>query len=247
MKFGVLTALSIFMAMANTNLTQAQKAAQPENLDGIGRLTRYAVKSAHQDQFRKALSDYVQKALANEENIQAEAYFERDDQSVLWLIERWKNRNELNRFASSLQSKAIDSLKREALSTNAEVYHVTDLEPISKQQWRRAARAEDHPLTMMLFVDSKEGTQEEFRATYHVAMPKFRSEAGVVTYQLSQVQGEDTRFVTYEKFRNQGAFQYHLNFPPIKPVINYLQTSIKKPPFQTGLHTLVEFAPLTRE
>src|SRR5262249_19175139 len=152
-----------------------------------------------------------------------------------------------NRFASSLQSKAIASLKGEALRTNAEVYHVTDLELISTKQWRRAARAGDHPLTMMLFVDSKEGTQEEFKATDHVAMPQFRSEPGVVSYQLSRVQGEDTMFVTYEKFRSQDAFQYHLNFPPIKPVLDYLHTSIKKQPFQTGLHTLVEFAPLRRE
>ena len=99
----------------------------------------------------------------------------------------------------------------------------------------------------MLFVDSKEGTQEEFKATSHVAMPKFRSEPGVVTYQLSQVQGNDTKFVTFEKFRSQEAFQYHLNFPPIKPVIDYLQTSIKKQPFQSGLHRLIEFAPMTRE
>jgi len=99
----------------------------------------------------------------------------------------------------------------------------------------------------MLFVDSKEGTQAEFKQTYHVAMPQFRSEPGVVTYQLSQVAGDDTKFVTFEKFRSPASFQYHLNFPPIQPVIDYLQTSIKQQPFQRGLHTLIEFAPLTRE
>ena len=246
-KFWALITVGIFMAVAKTNLAQAQKAEQEENSDVIGRLTRYPVKPAFREDFRKALSKYVFQALAKEENIQAEAYFQRDDQSVMWLIERWKNRKELDRFGKSLQSKAIDSLKPDALSTNAQIYHVTDVEPISKQQWRRPARAEDHPLTIMLFVDSKEGTQDEFKATYHVAMPKFRSQPGVVTYQLSQVLGDDTKFVTYEKFRSDAAFQSHLNFPPIKPVIDYLQISIRKQPFQIGLHTLVEVAPLTRE
>lgn len=241
LKNEMLIVVSILMTLATSSRVQAQKT------EVIGRLTRYAVKPSDQENFRRSLSDYVSQALAQEGNIQAEAYYERDNQSVLWLIERWRHRNELERFGDSPQSKAIDSLKREALSTNAETYYLTDLEPISKQQWRRAARAEDHPLTQMLFVDSKDGTQDEFKAAYHVAMPQFRSEPGVVTYQVSQLRGEDTKFVTYEKFRSEEAFQYHLKFPPIKPVIDYLHTSIKEQPFEKGLHTLVEFAPLTRE
>ncbi len=240
-KNAILIVVGVFMTMATGNHVQAQKTEM------FGRLTRYAVKPDYQEQFRRSLSDYVSQALALESNIQAEAYYERDNQLVLWLVERWRNRNELERFGKSSQSRAIDSLKGEALSMNAETYYVTDLEPISKQQWRRAAKAEDHPLTQMLFVDSKEGTQDAFKGTYHVAMPQFRSEPGVVTYQLSQVLGKDTKFVTYEKFRSEEAFQYHLKFPPIKPVIDYLHTSIKEQPFEKGLHTLVEFAPLTRD
>ncbi len=99
----------------------------------------------------------------------------------------------------------------------------------------------------MLFVDAKQGTQHDFKAIYHKAMPQFRSEPGVVTYQLSEIEGDETKFVTYEKFRSDEAFQYHLKFPPIQPVIDYLNTSIKKPPFQDGIHNLIEFAPLTRE
>jgi quinol monooxygenase YgiN len=78
-------------------------------------------------------------------------------------------------------------------------------------------------------------------------MPQFRSEPGVINYQLSQLQEDSTRFVTYEKFRSEDAFQYHLNFPPIQPVIDYLNSSIKKQPFQTGLHRLIEFAPENRK
>jgi putative intracellular protease/amidase/quinol monooxygenase YgiN len=220
---------------------------QLRSIEVIGRLTRYAVKPAHQDDFRRALSNYVSQALAEEGNIQAEAYHEQDNQSVLWLIERWKNRSELERFGQNLQSRAVSSLESAALSSAAKTYLVTDLEPLSKQQWRRTAQVEDHPLTVMLFVDSKEGTQDDFKSMYHFAMPPFRSQPGVVTYQLSQVLGDDTKFVTFEKFRSPEAFQHHLNFPPIKPVIDYLQTNIKQQPFQSGLHTLVEFAPLTRE
>lgn len=68
-----------------------------------------------------------------------------------------------------------------------------------------------------------------------------------MTYQLSQFKEDSTQFVTFEKFRSNDAFQYHLKFPPIQPVIDYLNMSIKKQPFQDGIHNLIEFAPLSRE
>lgn len=253
--FRRLITAAVFMTILTANVARAadqQDATagakqKPDQPAAIGKLTRYVVTTNHQEDFRKALSNYVAHALAKEGNIQAEAYSERDNPTVLWLIERWNRRTELERFGNGQPSKAIRSLEGAALGTNATTYYLADLEPISKQQWRRPAKTGDQPITVMLFVDSKEGTQDEFKKTYHVAMPQFRSEPGVVTYQLSQVLGDDTKFVTFEKFRSPAAFQYHLDFPPIKPVIDYLHTSIKQQPFQTGLHMLIEFAPLTRE
>lgn len=220
---------------------------QIQNRELIGRLTRYDVKSEAREAFQKALSDYVVQALEDHSNIQAEAYHERDDSSVLWLIERWKNRHELDRFQRSTPASAIEALKVKALERTAETHYVTDLEPLSKVQWRRAPRAGDQPLTIMLFVDSVEGTQDEFRATYHVAMPAFRGQPGVVTYQLSQLENEAAKFVTFEKFRSDVAFGAHLEFPATKPVVDYLLAKSKRQPFQKGLHTLIEFAPLIRE
>lgn len=220
---------------------------QSGNTQLIGRLTRYEVKPSHQEIFRKLLSDYVSGALEGPGNVQAEAFSEQDDLSVLWLIERWNHKDDLGRFGKGPLSKAIDSMSGEALRTKAETWHVKDLEPLPKQDWRRAAGAEDQPLIVMLFVDSKPGTEDEFQEIYHQAMPQFRSEPGVITYQLSQLEGDAAKFVTYEKFRNKEAFSSHLNFPPIGPVLNYLQTSIRKQPFQAGLHTLVPFAPSLRK
>lgn len=220
---------------------------QLAHIEVAGRLTRFPVTEENLEPFKSALAAYVASALDEPGNIQAEAYHERETPSVLWLIERWKNRGELARFDHSPAAREVASLRAAALDGPAETYRVTDLEPISKEQWRRPARTGDTPLTIMLFVDAKAGTEDEFRDTYHRVMPAFRSQPGVVTYQLSQVEGDGTRFVTFEKFRSDEAFARHLKFPPIQPVIDYLNSSIKRQPFQDGLRTLVEFAPLTRE
>jgi quinol monooxygenase YgiN len=209
-------------------------------------LTCYEVQPGFLPAFRKAISNYVIHSLKSETNFLSEAYYEELDTTVLWIIERWSNKGELDKASKSSGFKAIDSLSRTSLKQPAKTIYAKDLEPLSKQQWRSVAKKEDQPLTIMLFVDAKPGTESKFKEVYHIAMPKFRSEPGVINYQLSQLKGDSTQFVTYEKFRSEDAFQYHLSFPPIQPVIDYLNTSIKKQPFQTGLHRLIEFAPYRR-
>lgn len=213
----------------------------------ISKLTMYEVPENALEPFRKALKDYVTVSLSSKENIMAEAFYEQDKPNILWLIERWNGKKQLEDFGKKTQAKALQTLTEKSLKTAPKIYYVKDLEPLTKEQWRKTSKKEDNQLVIMLFVDGKKGTEQHFKDTYHIAMPQFRSEPGVVTYQLSEIEGDETQFVTYEKFRSNNAFQYHLNFPPIKPVIEYLETSIKKPPFQNGLHNLIEFAPMTRE
>ena len=207
--------------------------------ENITVLTRYDIQNGYQHQFRQALSSYVARALVNENNIMAEAYVEQEQPLVLWVIERWSSESEFKKITKTQQFKTIDSLSKNGLSKAAQKIYLTDLEPVSRKQWRTVAGPADKLLTIMLFVDAKPGTETRFREVYHEAMPQFRSEPGVINYQLSQFVGDSTRFVTYERFKSEEAFQYHLNFPPILPVIDYLNTSIKKQPFQSGLHRLV--------
>ena len=213
----------------------------------VSKMTRFEVKEEQLSEFKKTLSVYVSSALASSSNIMAEAFYDQNQSNVLWLIERWNDKKQLENFSKGKQAESLQSLTEELLKNVPKTYYLKDLEPLTKEQWRTTAKKEDKQLVIMLFVDAKNGTQQNFKDTYHTVMPQFRSEPGVVTYQLSEIEGDDTQFVTYEKFRSQDAFQYHLSLPPIKPVIEFLETSIKNPPFQNGLHNLIEFAPLTRE
>jgi quinol monooxygenase YgiN len=216
------------------------------NAQQVARLIRYDVKAESTADFRKAVSGHVMASLKDPSNILSEAYQEEADSSVLWLIERWNSKESLEKSDKNRSFGELQGLSEASLKQPAKIILVKDLEPLSKQQWRTVVGEQDKPITIMLFVDAKQGTANVFKEVYHKAMPAFRGEPGVINYQLSQLEEDSTQFVTYEKFRDEAAFQYHLNFPPIQPVIDFLNTSIKKQPFQSGLHRLIEFAPLTR-
>jgi len=221
----------------------AAEAAAPPVAGGhsMARLTNYHVKPAYQAKFRQVLSEYVINSLQAAGNIMAEAYAELDESSRFWLIERW---NSPALLEHSQHSSPAAGLAPQALVSPAEIRLVQDLEPLSKVDWQRAPEAADQPMTVMLFVDAKAGTGAEFKRRYHAAMPQIRGEAGVVTYQLTQVQGADDRFITYEKFRSAQALQDHLKLPFLAPILDFLHTSITNPPFEQGLHKLTELAPL---
>jgi putative intracellular protease/amidase/quinol monooxygenase YgiN len=205
------------------------------------KITRFEVNENQVKEFRQALAAYITQANSVNGNIMAEAYDEREKSSTLWLIERWESSANYEAFKTNTSSRKLAELTKSAVKTTPTQMNIQDLEPLSKSEWRRLAAKEDHPIVIMLFVDSKPGTLEAFKAIYHTAMPQFRSEPGVITYQFSQSTDDNETFITFEKFRSDEAFQYHLNFPPIQPVIDYLNTSIKEQPFQKGLHTLIQF------
>lgn len=215
--------------------------------ESVSLITRYEVKKGHRNIFRRELRRYVRRAARKYDNIMAEGYVEQQTPSVMWVIERWSSKAALEKNRKRVKYRIISQISKYKLTQPPTEYYVKDLEPLSKQEWKREASKEEKSLTIMLFVDGKQGTEENFREIYLTALPQFRSEPGVVNYQLSQLADDNTRFVTYEKFRNEDAFQYHLKFPPIQPVLDYLNTSIQQPPFQNGLHRLIMFAPIRRK
>ena len=84
--------------------------ASGQNNKVVARLIRYEVQPEFQAAFRQAVSDYVFHSLKSKTNVLSEAYYEQADTTVLWVIERWSNKGELDKASRSSGFQAIDSL-----------------------------------------------------------------------------------------------------------------------------------------
>jgi quinol monooxygenase YgiN len=200
-------------------------------------LTQYHVKTAYQDKFLVALSEYAISSLSATGNIMAEAYYEQGDACIMWTIERWNNQTYYKNNRESVATKVVGALVKTGLVAPVETIFMEDLELLSKEAVRNA-------ITVMLLVDVKDGTEDHFRSINHEVMSALRQEPGVLAFQLSQVARHKTRFIIHKKFRDWDTFQYHLKDPALGPIIKFLQTYIKEPPFEKGYHHLIQFAPL---
>lgn len=200
-------------------------------------LTQYHVKTSCRDKFLEALSAYTFSSLGTAGNIMAEAYYEQGDACIMWTMERWDSRAYYKNNRGSAAAKEIGSLTKTGLAAPVKTIFLEDLELLSKEAGCNA-------ITVMLLVDVKDGTEDHFRSINHEAVAALRREPGVLAFQFSQETRHKTRFIIYKKFRDWDAFQYHLKDPALEPVIKFLQTSIKEPPFEKGYHHLIQFAPL---
>ncbi|ACU57767.1 putative quinol monooxygenase [Chitinophaga pinensis] len=197
-------------------------------------LTQYHVKTSYQDQFLAILSQYTLSAIEATGNVMAEAYYERGDGCVMWVIERWSCRTSYRENKRSAAAKAVDALSKVGIAGPVKTFFLQELEIFSKDINRDA-------LTILLFVDVIPGTEKLFKSINHDLMPVLRQTPGVLWFQLSQLISHKTRFVVYKKLRNWDTFQYHLKEPALTPLMKFLQTSVAIPPFENGYHHLIQF------
>ncbi|PSL23351.1 quinol monooxygenase YgiN [Chitinophaga ginsengisoli] len=203
-------------------------------------LKQYQVKTFWQNKIGEVLSAYVLSSGRAPGNIMAEAYYEQGDAAIIWVIERWSNEAFYKMNSKSAAAKMVNGLAELGLAELVEIVFLEDLEGIS----REAPRDDDQPLTIMLLADLKAGTEDRFRSINQEMISAFRKESGLLVFTLSRMVHHKTRFVIYKKFRNLNAFQHHLKDPAVQPVLEFLQTAVKEPPFEKGYHHLIQLAPL---
>jgi quinol monooxygenase YgiN len=136
----VLIGIAMCLTTSNTYAIEKSSNGNPlsANDEDVTVLTRYEVKKGCKKKFRKVLRMYVQLAVTDKNNIMAEGYYEQENSSIFWVIERWDNKRGLEKMR--VEFKLAKLLADKKLVQPAKVIYVKDLEPISKEEWRRAPR-----------------------------------------------------------------------------------------------------------
>ncbi|WP_309789679.1 putative quinol monooxygenase [Filimonas zeae] len=208
-------------------------------------LTHYQVKTCYHEQFTAMISMYVFNSLKATGNIMAAAYYEQGDVTVIWVMERWSNGALYEENRKSPAAEMVRVFTEAEGAVLKERLYMRELEWFTRDSPRKALpETDEHPLVVMLFVDVKRGMAAQFIRMNRAAIPAIQMDAGLLTFQLSQVVKYNTRFVVYKKFYNRDALQNHLKSAAIVPVIRFLQSAVKEPPFERAYHHLIEFAPL---
>ncbi|MCF6405209.1 antibiotic biosynthesis monooxygenase [Chitinophaga filiformis] len=207
-------------------------------------LTKYHAKTAYQHEFLEGLSAYVFSSLEATGNIMSEAFYEKGDFCIMWVMERWGNYDFYKKNRRSSEAGVVRHLAKTGLITAVETVFLKDLLLFSLARSRNPLKENDRQITVMLFIEVKSGAKNYFRSIKQAIISVFRDKPGMLHFQLSRVRCFRRRFIVCKKFRDWDAFQYHLKDPALQPVITFLQSAVKEPPYEKGYHHLIQFAPL---
>ena len=206
-------------------------------------LTRYLVKTSMQDKFREVLYGYTTSALQSTGNIMAAAYYDSGDPCTIWVMERWSNQTYYHGNKKSIAAKSVDALAKNGLAGPVETIFIKDIELVPANFSDVNAGGEDQPVTIMLVIEVQPGTENYFKSIHHNLMPALRNEPGVLFFRFGQDVYNRSRFIVYKQFRNWQLFQLHLKEPALEPIMKFLKTSVKDPPFEKNYHHLIPLPP----
>jgi quinol monooxygenase YgiN len=77
----------------------------------------------------------------------------------------------------------------------------------------------DKPFTLVVLVQVKEGSGEQFEAAFAKAITATRKEKGNLVYDLDRDTEKPSRYVVYERWKDLAALEAHLNSPHIKALL----------------------------
>lgn len=80
-------------------------------------------------------------------------------------------------------------------------------------------------ITVVAFPTAKPGTEDALRAQLLALVDATRAEPGCVDFHVHQHAQDATRFVVYENFADQAAFDAHLNAAYTKTFFDYLSSN----------------------
>ncbi|RZJ72554.1 putative quinol monooxygenase [Flavobacterium sp.] len=177
-----------------------------ENTALVTLFVKVKAKSGSISKAKSVLLSDVRGAWTESGNLKMELYSAEENPDTFYLFERWENQAALeNHFVQPYTKGAFD-LQNGDLDAPIEMNYLTELFPKNEKLQKEAHR----PLTTLL-VDfkTKPGNGAALQSLFKEFVPIVRNENGNVEFHFYKVNGNDERFVLYERWESQAALDAH--------------------------------------
>ncbi|MGO4291588.1 putative quinol monooxygenase [Chitinophaga sp. RAB17] len=202
--------------------------AQNKSEERVTMLVTFNVNADQREAFKNALiAD--RKGAANEKgNISMELYEHKDKPNTFYLFERWVNKKYLDEHFTKKYTKDVLELNKTALTTPMEILYLNDISPLPKNELKNPLST-DAPVDLVVIFKVKDGMQNTFIKQFEKSIVNSRPESGNVEFFFHTLPGDNTKFVLYERWRNQAALDFHFAQPYTKELFEMFKATLEKP------------------
>lgn len=191
-------------------------------------LVTFKTKPEMHNAFKQALMDDVLNARQESGCITMELFAAKNDPDTLFFFERWQNQADLDYHFVQSYTKAVLELAETALISPMEILYIEDLAPLTTEKMQGSGHEEDGVDLVVIF-EVKEESQERFKAQFLNSVKYSRSEPGCIAFHIHAVRGDNSKFVLYERWKHQEAFDFHLAQSYTKELFASFNATLAKP------------------
>jgi quinol monooxygenase YgiN len=221
---GIILAFALCISSANA---QNNNSRAKNNLM-LALLVTFRVKPEQRELLKTALLEDVRNAKTEKGNITMELYEHRDQPNTFYLFERWGNQVALDLHFEKPYTRKVLELNKTALREPMEILYLNDLAPLPQKEMKKPLTA-DTPVDLVVIFKVKDGMQERFIQQFQKSVENSRPEAGNIAFHFHTVEGDNTKFVLYERWRNQASLDFHFAQPYTKELFELFKTALAKP------------------
>lgn len=239
-----LFSLAILTLISTSTKAQKAQSRMTKTSAAITMLVTFNVKPEQLEVFKTVLIEDAQNARNESGNITMELYQHKDKPNILYFFERWANQKALDGHFEKSYTKRVLELNRISLHNPMEILYLDDIYPLSKFELKKPLLT-DSPVDLVVVFKVKAGMQERFIQQFQKSVTKSRPETGNIAFHFHTVEDDNTKFVLYERWRNQAALDFHFEQPYTKELFELFKMALDKP-VEESLNFIVEIGYLKR-
>jgi quinol monooxygenase YgiN len=198
------------------------------NAQQIVMLVTFKIKPEMVDTFKQALWNDLINARQEPGCISMHLFEAKDDPNTLFFFERWQNQLALDNHFAQPYTKSVLELAETSLFSLIEILYLEDLAPLPVEDVQFVDSKSDGVDLVVIF-EVKEGMQERFKEQFLNSVKYSRPEPGCVAFHIHAVQTEKNKFVLYERWRSQEAFDFHLDQSYTQELFETFNVTLAKP------------------
>jgi quinol monooxygenase YgiN len=205
--------------------------SSPELMDDnvqIVMLVTFKVKPEMRSAFKQVLLDDVINAQQESGCISMTLFEAKDDPNTMFFFERWQDQSALDSHFAQSYTKAVIELANVALTEPMEILYLKDLAPLPVENLQDSAVSPDG-VDLIVPFEVKEGMDERFKEQFLNSVKHSRPELGCIAFHIHAVQGNDSQFLLYERWKNQSAFDFHLAQTYTQELFESFSSTLAKP------------------
>ena len=191
-------------------------------------LVTFHAKPEQREALKAALLADKKAAAKEKGNVSIALYQHKEKPDVFFLFERWENQAALDYHFKKPYTQKVFELNKTALTDPMDITYLHDYAPLPKNQLKEHA-ATDTAVDIIVVFTIKPGMQQTFIDQFKKSIVSSRPESGNVSFFFHTVPADDKKYVLYERWRNNGALQYHFKQPYTVALFGMFKTALPEP------------------